>query len=138
METSRINMGMDINSSMNNNMLKPKYNNIDKINQSVKIENNVNNTSNKIENSSNTNNQNTKEEKHSKENVEKILKLINEQFKSFDREFSYNLHESTNRYIVTVKDSKTGDVIREIPSEESLDLFAKMLEMAGIFVDKKS
>lgn len=136
METSRINMGMDIN----NNMLKPKYNNVDKINQSVKIENNINNASNKIENSSSANNQNqnTKEEKHSKENVEKILKLINEQFKSFDREFSYNLHESTNRYIVTVKDAKTGDVIREIPSEESLDLFAKMLEMAGIFVDKKS
>lgn len=136
METSRINMGMDIN----NNMLKPKYNNIDKINQSIKIENNINNASNKIENSSSANNQNqnTKEEKHSKENVEKILKLINEQFKSFDREFSYNLHESTNRYIVTVKDAKTGDVIKEIPSEESLDLFAKMLEMAGIFVDKKS
>lgn len=70
--------------------------------------------------------------------VNKLIRTVNEKFKIVNREFSYSLHEKTNRYIVTVKNSETGDVIKEIPSEQSLDLFAKMLEMAGLIIDEKS
>lgn len=72
------------------------------------------------------------------ERVNKLISTVNEKFKIVNREFSYSLHEKTNRYIVTVKNSETGDVIKEIPSEQSLDLFAKMLEMAGLIIDEKS
>lgn len=71
------------------------------------------------------------------EKLNKLLNEVNEKFKIASREFSYDIHEKTNRYMVTVKDTETGDVIREIPSEESLDFFAKMLEMAGLLVDEK-
>lgn len=72
------------------------------------------------------------------EKIEKILKNVNEKFKVINKEFSYELHDKTNRFIVKIKDSQTGDLIKEIPSEQSLDLFASMLEMVGLLVDKKS
>lgn len=72
--------------------------------------------------------------------VEAFVKEINEKFSSnfVNTSFNYQLHEATNRFIVQVKNSDTGDVLREIPSEKSLDFTAKMLEMAGLLVDEKS
>ena len=53
------------------------------------------------------------------------------------REFGYRIHEATGRLIVDVKDSETGEIIKEIPSEENLDMIAKMQELAGIIIDEK-
>jgi len=50
---------------------------------------------------------------------------------------SYAVHESTNMVMVKVYDSDTQEVIREIPAESRLDIFAKVLEMSGLILDKK-
>ena len=50
-------------------------------------------------------------------------------------EFSY--HEDTKRVSIKVIDQNTEEVIREIPSEEALELIQRMWEMAGILVDEK-
>jgi flagellar protein FlaG len=50
-------------------------------------------------------------------------------------EFSYN--EEVNRIYIKVYDKDTNEVIREIPSEESLKAFEKVLEIAGLLVDEK-
>ena len=50
-------------------------------------------------------------------------------------EFSY--HEETNRISIKVKDADTGEVIREIPAEETLKMVEKMWELAGILVDER-
>lgn len=50
-------------------------------------------------------------------------------------EFSY--HEATKRVSIKVLDDDTGDVIREIPPEKSLEMVEKMWELAGILVDEK-
>lgn len=67
------------------------------------------------------------------------INMANESLKFFmvRREFSYRVHEATNRVIVDVKNSETGEVIREIPSEEELDMIAKIRDLAGIFIDEK-
>lgn len=39
--------------------------------------------------------------------------------------------------MVKVVDTQTNEIIREIPPEKTLDMFVKMLELAGIFVDEK-
>ncbi|MCX4317731.1 MAG: flagellar protein FlaG [Lachnospiraceae bacterium] len=36
-----------------------------------------------------------------------------------------------------VKDADTGEVIREIPAEETLKMVEKMWELAGILVDER-
>jgi uncharacterized FlaG/YvyC family protein len=50
-------------------------------------------------------------------------------------EFSH--HEESGKMIVRVVEKGTGKVIREIPSEEFLDLSARMDHMIGLLFDKK-
>ena len=49
----------------------------------------------------------------------------------------FSLHETTGRTMVKVVDKETGNLIREIPPEELLDLVDKIDEMIGIIFDKK-
>jgi len=53
------------------------------------------------------------------------------------RKLEYRVHEETNRIMVKIIDSDTDEVIREIPPEKTLDIFAKVLELAGLLVDEK-
>lgn len=71
------------------------------------------------------------------DNPDKLMEELNKVFKTLNREFKYDIHEKTRRVMISVKDTETGDIIRQIPSEESLDFFAKTLEMAGLLVDQK-
>lgn len=48
-----------------------------------------------------------------------------------------SVHEQTKSIMVKVLNRDTGEVIREIPSEKILDLTAKMMEFAGILIDRK-
>lgn len=50
-------------------------------------------------------------------------------------EFTY--HEETKRVSIKVMDSDTKEVIREIPSEETLELIAKLWDLSGMLVDEK-
>lgn len=50
-------------------------------------------------------------------------------------EISYN--EEVNRYAIKIIDSDSKNVVKEIPSEKMLDMFARMLDMAGLLVDEK-
>jgi len=50
-------------------------------------------------------------------------------------EFTY--HEDTKRVSIKVVDSDTKEVIREIPSEETLELIAKLWDLSGMLVDEK-
>lgn len=84
------------------------------------------------------NNSTVKENSISKETLDKLVTEVNHKYKLANKEFSYDIHEKTNRVTVKIKDSETGEVIKEIPSEESLDLAAKIMEMAGLLVDEKS
>lgn len=69
--------------------------------------------------------------------LDESLTEINKKFNIVNREVSYELHDATNRFVVKVKDSDTGDVIKEIPSKETLDFVANMLDLAGLSVDEK-
>lgn len=48
-----------------------------------------------------------------------------------------SVHEKTKTIMIKVLDSDTGDVIREIPPEKSLDFIARIWELAGLVVDEK-
>lgn len=78
-----------------------------------------------------------KERHIDEEQLMKAIEKANKSFEPFDRQFERSIHEKTNRTMVKVIDSSTGDVIREIPEEKLLDMVANMLEVAGILLDKK-
>jgi flagellar protein FlaG len=50
-------------------------------------------------------------------------------------EFAYN--EDTKRVSIKLVDDETKEVIKEIPPEETLEMIAKMWELAGILVDER-
>ncbi|MFD2671985.1 flagellar protein FlaG [Marinicrinis sediminis] len=51
--------------------------------------------------------------------------------------FEVSRHEKLNAITVKVLNKDTGELIREIPPEKTLDLVAKMMEIAGILIDEK-
>ncbi len=52
-------------------------------------------------------------------------------------QLEYSVHERTGQIMVKVKNSESGEVIREIPPEKILDLVANIWDMLGILVDEK-
>lgn len=73
----------------------------------------------------------------SKEKVENALRDINAKIRPTRTECQFSYHEKTKRICIKVLDQDTGEVIREIPPEKTLDMIAKSLELAGILVDEK-
>jgi len=51
---------------------------------------------------------------------------------------SYGVHEASNRITVAVYDSQTNELIREVPSESRLDLYARITEFTGLLFDSSS
>ncbi|WP_400243357.1 flagellar protein FlaG [Niallia sp. JL1B1071] len=72
-----------------------------------------------------------------KEKAEELVTSINEFLKPHYTSISFKVHDETDRYYIEVVDKDTEKVIREIPSKELLDIYAKMTEFIGIFIDKK-
>jgi hypothetical protein len=47
-------------------------------------------------------------------------------------DLQFSVHEATGEIMVTVREESTGEVIREIPPSEMLDLAARIDEMVGL------
>lgn len=62
---------------------------------------------------------------------------MNTFLESANTQLRFKFHEKLNEYYVTIVDSKTDEVIREIPSEKLMDIHAAMREFVGLLVDRK-
>ena len=49
----------------------------------------------------------------------------------------FGIHEGTNRVTIKIVDKESKKVLKEIPPEKTLDMIAKVWELAGIMVDEK-
>lgn len=89
-------------------------------------------------NQSGTINQQAPEEKqYPEKEIIKAIEEANKEFVAYDRRFEFSVHEKTKEIVIKVIDTKTDEVIREIPPEKILDMVAKLCELAGVFVDEK-
>lgn len=77
----------------------------------------------------NTNRQPTNEQ------IKKAVEDLNK--KMGHSEAVFGIHEDTNRVTIKIVDRDTKKVIKELPPEKTLDMIAKVWEMAGILVDEK-
>ena len=69
---------------------------------------------------------------------ERIKKAVENLNKSLnDAEAVFGLHEKTNRVTIKIVDKKTKEVIKEVPPEKTLNMIAKVWEIAGLLVDEK-
>ena len=69
--------------------------------------------------------------------VDDLNKTVKQASPLHHTQLSFKYHEDTNRISITVTDSDTDEVIREIPPEKALDMLAKAWEMAGLLVDER-
>lgn len=69
------------------------------------------------------------------EAIKRVVENINKSAASTEAVFG--IHEGTNRVTIKIVDKTTKKVIKELPPEKTLDMIAKVWEMAGILVDEK-
>jgi len=71
-------------------------------------------------------------------NHERIRKAVERLNKNLaDSEAVFGIHEETNRVTIKIVDKNTKEVIKELPPEKTLDMIAKVWEMAGILIDER-
>lgn len=66
-----------------------------------------------------------------KKAVEEINKRVT------NSEAVFGIHEETNRVTIKIVDKDSRKVLKEYPPEKTLDMIAKVWELAGILVDEK-
>ena len=67
--------------------------------------------------------------------IRKTIDEINR--KAVNSEAIFGIHDKTNRVMIKIIDKDTKKVIKEYPPEKTLDMIAKVWEMAGLMVDEK-
>lgn len=70
-----------------------------------------------------------------KNSMKRAVEEINRKSKS--SEVIFGIHDATNRVTIKVVDKGTKEVIREFPPEKTLDMIAKVWELAGIMIDER-
>ena len=75
------------------------------------------------------------EQQLSEKEQQRRMARLQDTLKNHNIEISYN--DEVNRYSIKVLDSESQEVVKEIPSEKSLEMFARMLEIEGMLVDEK-
>lgn len=68
----------------------------------------------------------------SKEQVEGAVATIQDFVQSVQRNLNFAVDESSGRVVVKVTDADSGDVIRQIPSEEALHLAENLTEVRSL------
>ncbi|MGG0824171.1 flagellar protein FlaG [Paenibacillus turicensis] len=48
-----------------------------------------------------------------------------------------SVHDKTNAIMIKVLNKDTGELLREIPPEKTLEIVAKMMEFAGLIIDER-
>lgn len=71
----------------------------------------------------------------SNEQIHKAVEQLNKQMSNSEAVFG--IHEGTNRVTIKLVDKDTKEVIKELPPEKTLDMIARVWEMAGLLVDER-
>lgn len=76
--------------------------------------------------------------------LDEAVKKVSDFLSTQNRDLLFNIDEQTQRTVVTVKESSSGEVIRQIPSEEVLKLADRIQELQqdvgnsiGIFINSE-
>ncbi len=67
--------------------------------------------------------------------IKRAVEEINR--KANNSEAVWGVHEDTNRVTIKLVDKQTKEVIKEFPPDKTLDMIARVWEMAGLMVDEK-
>ena len=84
------------------------------------------------------NQQGNPQEKQPSASAEAVKKAVEEMNKKMENSVAqFGIHEETNHITIKIVDKESRKVIKELPPEKTLDMIAKVWEMAGLLVDEK-
>ena len=67
--------------------------------------------------------------------IRRAVEEINKKAKN--SEAVWGVHEDTNRVTIKIVDKQSKEVIKEFPPDKTLDMIARVWEMAGLMVDER-
>ena len=70
-----------------------------------------------------------------REQLEKMAQQLQEFMGEMNRSLQFQVDEDSGRDVIKVLDKDTGDIIKQYPSEEVLNLVSKLSETAGLLID---
>lgn len=71
---------------------------------------------------------------------EQLIKALDRALKALEgpsTTLEVSMHKETKTIMVKILNKETGELIREIPPEKTLDMVANMMEIAGIIIDER-
>jgi len=74
--------------------------------------------------------------KEMRENIQEAIDRLNQQLKANGRDLSFQMDEEINRPIITVRNIETGEVVRQIPSEEIIRMAHTLEEGKGLMFNE--
>lgn len=87
-------------------------------------------------NSNSNSNEQQQQQQLSNEQLRRAVEQFNKNMLTHS-EAVFGIHEGTNRVTIKIVDKDTKEVLKELPPEKTLDMIAKVWEMAGILVDER-
>jgi len=105
----------------------------DKLDQTTAV---VENAQSKDQNNTSADANSEQQQQVTNEQIKKAVEKLNKNMMSHS-EAVFGIHEATNRITIKIIDKDTKKVIKELPPEKTLDMIAKVWELAGILVDEK-
>ena len=69
-------------------------------------------------------------------NIQEAIGRLNQQLKANGRDLSFQMDEVLNRPIITVRNIETGEVVRQIPSEEIIRMAHSLEEGKGLLFNE--
>jgi flagellar protein FlaG len=75
----------------------------------------------------------------STDDVQRAVSQLNDYVQTIKRTLSFSISETTGRTIIQVYDSETDELIRQIPPDQTIELAAKLDDIAaGFFVKERA
>lgn len=76
-------------------------------------------------------------EKQNVESAQKVAQHLQEFVSSLNKNLRFSVDEQSGREVISVVDKTSGELIRQIPSEEMLELASRISKAAGLLVTEK-
>ena len=88
-------------------------------------------------NNANSGHQQAMNSQSANEQLKKAIAEMNRKISNSNEEAVFGIHEKTNIITIKIVDKDTKEIRKEFPPEKTLDMIAKVWEIAGILVDEK-
>lgn len=76
-------------------------------------------------------------EEQNTESAQKVAQQLQDFVSSLNKNLRFSVDEESGREVISVVDKVSGELIRQIPSEEMLELASRISKAAGLLVTEK-